>query len=526
MDPVGAVARTERSRAPLLWYAVIQSALLISAWIIHGQGAAAINLVVEVVAVVALGYGILRDRPAPLPAWWLIWSSVALLTTSGLVLGVVGNLDPSQKISSRIPTDLAGLGQLCLIVGLTLLSRRLVRRNSADLLDAMMTAMAVYLGLWVLYIEPGLRSDAFPLGTAVTLPIGSLLVFTTAVWLVLGGGLRDPAVALVLLGAAVEVLVFGLLVVLALRSGTLQVYEDLAPLGSLYFALFGAAGLHWKLGRPRRRASGGTDATGRLRIALFVVLALVLPVMGAIEVLRQPWEQSPFILVVPVLTAGVFLLLLVLRLALAILVAQRRADELARRTEALGESLAEQEALQRQLSFRALHDPLTGLANRTVLSDAIDRAPGGRHALLLLDLDLFKDINDTLGHPVGDHLLRAVANRLRGLTPPGGTLTRLGGDEFAVFVESLDAESALTLGEKFRTDLRRVYEIGERSLYVTTSVGVLVSDHRPQQTAAADLLRDADLALYAAKSDGKDRVALFHPELRLARLDHARSTLR
>jgi len=522
VDPVGASARTEPSRAPLLWFAVLQSAFIVGAWVVAGRPAAVIDLTSELVSVAALGYGILRYRPAPLPAWCFIWASVAMLLASGVVMGILGDLSRNQTISSRIPTTLAGLGQFCLIIGLTLLSRRLVRRNSADLLDAMMTAIAVYLGLWVLYIEPGLRSDAFPISTAVTLPIATLVIFTTALWLVLGGGLRDAAVALVLLGAAVEVLLFGVLVVLALRTGTLRVYEEWAPLGSLYFALFGAAGLHWRLGQPRRRASGDSDETGRLRIALFVALSLVLPVMGAIEVLRQPWTQSPFLLVVPVLTSGVFLLLIVLRLVLAIRIAQRRADELARRTDALGDSLAEQEELQRQLSYRALHDPLTGLANRTVLIDAINRAPQGPHALLLLDLDQFKDINDTLGHPVGDHLLVAVADRLRRLTPPGGTLTRLGGDEFAVFVEGLDSESALALGERLRTDLGRMYEIGGRSLYVTTSVGALSCDHRAPPSGAADLLRDADLALYAAKSEGKDRVTLFHPELRLERLDHAR----
>jgi diguanylate cyclase (GGDEF)-like protein len=154
-----------------------------------------------------------------------------------------------------------------------------------------------------------------------------------------------------------------------------------------------------------------------------------------------------------------------------------------------------------------------------VLDDPRDQR---QHALLLLDLDHFKDINDTLGHPVGDELLIYVARRLRGLSPPGATLVRLGGDEFAVFLDDADTRRALAMAERFLADLRRVHRIGGRDLFVTTSIGALVTTGRPNRPSPSDLLRDADLALYAAKSAGKDRVELFHPALRTARLDHAR----
>jgi diguanylate cyclase (GGDEF)-like protein len=228
-----------------------------------------------------------------------------------------------------------------------------------------------------------------------------------------------------------------------------------------------------------------------------------------------------------VLISALFLMLIVTRLALAILTARRRADELAWQTAALARSLSEQKGLHRQLAYRALHDPLTGLANRTVLADAIDAALDdprhtGGHALLLLDLDHFKDINDTLGHPVGDRLLIAAGRRLQALTPSGATLVRLGGDEFAVFIGAVDTEGALGLAERLRAELRRVYLVDGRELFVTTSVGVLATtDRAAVRTTPADLLRDADLALYDAKSAGKDRVSLFHPGLRRARLDHA-----
>jgi diguanylate cyclase (GGDEF)-like protein len=521
----------ELSWAPLFGYVAVQAAIIVIAALVGGRPGAALDLLAQVLATVALGYGVLRFRPVPLAAWRFILASLVIQLATGISVIIIDQLEPTYDVRSKVPTTLGGLGQLALIIGLVLLSRGVVRRLMADLLDALMTAMALYLLLWVVLIEPALRSNAFPVVSAVTLPIVSLLVFTTGLRLVFGGGLRDPAIALVLLGTALQLLTFDIVIVPGLQSGSLLVGERVAILGSAYFAAFGAAGLHPALRRPRAPAPAPADETGRHRIALFVLLSLVLPFVGVAEVLERKLEEDrPLMLVVPVLLSGLFLLVVVTRLALAIRTAQRRANELARQTAALARSLSEQEALQGQLAYRALHDPLTGLANRTVLTDAIegvldDPRRSGRHALLLLDLDHFKDINDTLGHPVGDRLLVDVGWRLRALTPSGGILVRLGGDEFAVFVERFDTDAALTLAERLRTDLRRVYLIGDRELFVTTSVGVLTTPHQPAvRMTPADLLRDADLALYDAKAGGKDRVSLFHPGLRLARLDHARTS--
>ena len=172
-----------------------------------------------------------------------------------------------------------------------------------------------------------------------------------------------------------------------------------------------------------------------------------------------------------------------------------------------------------------MHDPLTGLANRLVLTErmewALTRPAPGQHAVAVLDLDDFKDINDTLGHPAGDQVLIETSHRLLAITPRGGTLARLGGDEFAVLLEDTPPEQAHAWAERAREALRRPYRLEDEELFLTGSVSVYTMP--PGQTPVpSEALQDADLALYAAKTGGRNRVIVFRPELRRARLDARR----
>lgn len=162
------------------------------------------------------------------------------------------------------------------------------------------------------------------------------------------------------------------------------------------------------------------------------------------------------------------------------------------------------------LRHQALHDPLTGLANRALFTNRVEHAvvrgqATERAAVLFLDLDDFKGINDTFGQPTGDALLQAVATRLQADLAPGHTVARIGGDEFAVLLEDESAGAAVGIAERLLADLQEPFELGGREVLVTASAGVAVGDD------ADALLRSADTAMYRAKASGHAQLIVYTP---------------
>ncbi|HMA51516.1 MAG TPA: diguanylate cyclase, partial [Magnetospirillaceae bacterium] len=185
----------------------------------------------------------------------------------------------------------------------------------------------------------------------------------------------------------------------------------------------------------------------------------------------------------------------------------------------LRELLAENEEKTRRLAHQATHDSLTALPNRAKLIEWLgERLAGGQKsalALLFLDLDGFKMVNDSLGHSIGDKLLIGVADRLAERAQPGERVVRLGGDEFVVIVDLADgqhsaAETAKRMEEAFSTS----FPIDGMDLSISTSIGVAIDDGHA--SSAEDLLRDADIALYRAKEAGRGRTEVFDVALREA----------
>ncbi len=183
-----------------------------------------------------------------------------------------------------------------------------------------------------------------------------------------------------------------------------------------------------------------------------------------------------------------------------------------------GRDVTERRALEDELKRQAFHDTLTGLANRALfldrLSHAMDR--GDRTldpvAVLFLDIDDFKTVNDSLGHPAGDLLLVSVASRLRAATRPGDTVARFGGDEFAVLVESgAMPEAAEEVARRIAEVLVPTFHVQDNDLDVRASVGIALGQ-RPEDTPDS-LLRDADLAMYLAKRNGKGRFEMYRPDM-------------
>lgn len=175
---------------------------------------------------------------------------------------------------------------------------------------------------------------------------------------------------------------------------------------------------------------------------------------------------------------------------------------------------------ERASSWQARHDHLTDLPNRAHLHDLISaelrRADRGPVTVLFLDVDGFKDVNDTLGHEIGDHLLRELATRLTSRTRTQDTVGRLGGDEFVVLCRDCDVDGALALAERFQSTFDEPFDLGERATRLTVSIGVATAPGDDPDLRSTDLVRDADLAMYAAKAAGRNRVRVFSPDLRSA----------
>jgi diguanylate cyclase (GGDEF)-like protein/PAS domain S-box-containing protein len=183
--------------------------------------------------------------------------------------------------------------------------------------------------------------------------------------------------------------------------------------------------------------------------------------------------------------------------------------------------VSERKGLEEELKHQAFHDALSGLANRALFRDRLDhasaRAARSRTSLavLFLDLDDFKLVNDSLGHAAGDEMLVAVGARLVRSLRAGDTAARLGGDEFAVLLEETSGpEEACLLAERIIDDLRVPMRIADRDVPVRVSIGIALSPAGGEHPA--DLLQAADVAMYAAKGRGKGRYEVYHPSLQVA----------
>jgi diguanylate cyclase (GGDEF)-like protein/PAS domain S-box-containing protein len=180
--------------------------------------------------------------------------------------------------------------------------------------------------------------------------------------------------------------------------------------------------------------------------------------------------------------------------------------------------VTERKSLEDQLTHQALHDPLTKLANRVLFRDRVEHAlvrakrKNARVAVLFLDLDNFKSVNDSLGHAAGDELLVSVTERLQACLRSSDTPARFGGDEFAVLVEEIDhTEGAVFIAERIRSVLAAPFSISGKDIFVGISIGIattVTAEESPEE-----LLRNADVAMYMSKSKGKDRYTVFESEM-------------
>lgn len=186
----------------------------------------------------------------------------------------------------------------------------------------------------------------------------------------------------------------------------------------------------------------------------------------------------------------------------------------------LREQIAERERVERRLKYETLHDSLTGLPNRTLLLQRLEQALQRFHsnaqelfAVLFIDLDRFKVINDSVGHLVGDDLLFQVGGRIRACLKTRDVVARLGGDEFAVLAEGVtDVRMATLIAERIIHELQAPFRLGAKEIFTSASIGIALPGLHYQRPE--ELLRDADAAMYRAKDEGRHRAAVFDDRLR------------
>ncbi len=194
---------------------------------------------------------------------------------------------------------------------------------------------------------------------------------------------------------------------------------------------------------------------------------------------------------------------------------QQRTIELKTVNQSLIREINERQRIQQKLIYDSLHDGLTGLGNRSLLMERVgwtikhaQRYPDYMYALLFIDLDRFKVINDSLGHSTGDRLLIAVANLLQKCLRENDLVARLGGDEFVILLDGISStKDATTIGDRIQRKLRSPFELKGQNIFTSASIGIVFSS--PNYTNAAELLRDADIAMYYAKERGKARYEIF-----------------
>nr|MBA3352087.1 diguanylate cyclase [Blastocatellia bacterium] len=188
--------------------------------------------------------------------------------------------------------------------------------------------------------------------------------------------------------------------------------------------------------------------------------------------------------------------------------------------------VTERKSLEDQLTHQALHDPLTSLPNRVLFTNRVEHAltrsarRSAQIAVLFIDLDNFKTVNDTMGHAAGDSLLTTVADRLQNCLRASDTASRLGGEEFAVLIEDTSGTNrGCLVAQRILDMVRKPIDIGGKDVFIGASIGIALSSSPPEPPAT--LLRNADVAMYTAKSQGKNQFAVFEDDMHIALINRS-----
>ena len=448
--------------------------------------------VMGLATVVAILAGVRSHRP-PRPWPWLLLAACTFLTSIGsAVVSFDGGLAIIGQVSTAAGAIFGFVGFISLIRG------RIPGGDRAALLDAAIVASGTGVLIWAFGFAPFAvaarqRSD---ISVAVFYPSIIALAMVGRMWFLRGA--HRPATRLIVL----VVIASNAIIILSLIRGTgtdgvLAATGLLANFAEIVF--LGAAALHPAMAVTPEAQGVDLRPISRRRMAVLLAALLVNPATLAIQT-----SGGRQIDAAPYLIGGVLI---------GILVIVRLSDALRQ----LGDSYHERGTLMEQLGRQALYDGLTSLPNRTYFNDRLAadfaaRSADEPMAVLLIDLDEFKAVNDTYGHEAGDDLLAAVGLRLRGAVRDGDMAARLGGDEFVISLPAcVDALVPVHVGERVLAAFTEPFDVGGHLVSVRVSVGIAIAG--PDDKTPDDVVRKADLAMYLAKKQGKARIEVFHESM-------------
>ncbi|MGZ8752261.1 MAG: putative bifunctional diguanylate cyclase/phosphodiesterase [Acidimicrobiia bacterium] len=490
------------SRASMIVAAVGTGWVLAIALGLLGSAAELTFVLLGLGAPIAMIVGICRSHPVGRAPWIAMGSALIAFLVGGALRVSSETLGDLSSSRSLLPDLVTLPGYLLLGVGLLGIARiqRGGRRDIDGLLDGAIAALAALTLAWIYLVNPALFHSDAPLSVRVLLscypPLSVFLVAIAArIAFGSGHGVRRAPAYYLLLGAMLAMLV-GDVMYMLVETNVASIPQNLldVPYAMTYVAVI-ALVLHPSMRDLTEAAPEEPAVPGRGRLA-FVAVALGVP--GLITVTRveaRPGDRIMLTVIVVLLTATA--------------------------TWRMLRAIRAYATSQERLAHQATHDTLTGLPNRTFVQHTVDAtlatrsADDGLIALLFLDIDRFKLVNDSQGHGLGDELLRAVAARLKATTRPGDLVARVGGDEFVVVVHGLrTVADALEVGERTRLAFAVPFTVREDEIASSVSIGIAVSDPADPLRDAEALLRDADTAMYQAKEAGRDAVTVFDASMR------------
>ncbi len=505
--PIDPARRPARMRLYPWLYASIGGAWMFShATGLLGGAAQYTFVLLTVSAIAATVAGARAFQPSHRWPFVVIMFGFVLFVAGGAAresLHTLGNLSASRSITPDLLT-LPGY----VLLGLGLLGFAHARRGGFDfdsLLDAVLVALASLAFAWSYLITPAIQHEHAPFKVRLVLvcyPAMSVFMVAIVMQIVTAGGKGRPLSQRLLL-FALAMMVIGDAIYMFDDAHIWTVPGRLLDLPyGLAFLAFGTCVLHPSMRDLCEPVASSERAPTKGRLVL-VSISLGLPLLVILSKLpAQTGDRLALVSISVVLTAAA-----ILRVFRS-LRAHARSEE--------------------RLTEQATHDSLTGLPNRFLVFERLNQLLGHLQdtdddiALLFVDVDRFKLVNDSYGHSLGDELLVAVAARLRAETPPNSLIGRVGGDEFVVVVRTNDGlDGARISAEHLRNRFTEPFEVRDIEVWSSASVGVALAS-RDEFTTAESLLRDADTAMYQAKEAGRDAVAIFDVEMRDRSLRRAR----